>query len=105
MHAFEAQTMKEYAKSFYKSKAWQTCREGYMSKVGGLCEKCLRSGRYVPAEIVHHKVHITPMNISNPEITLNFNNLEALCRFCHSEIHSETVKRFSVDELGRVVAR
>ena len=97
--------MKEYAKSFYKSKAWLHCRDAYLSMVGGLCEPCLKAGRYTPAVIVHHKVFISPENISKPEITLNFENLEAVCRFCHAEKHSNSVKRFEVDELGRVTVR
>jgi len=97
--------MKEYAKTFYKSRAWEQCRNAYIKKTGGLCEGCLKKGQYNPAQIVHHKIHITPQNINEPSITLNFDNLEALCRFCHAEKHSNSVKRFVVDELGRVVAR
>lgn len=32
---------KEFAKSFYKSKAWKRCRAMYAASVGGLCERCL----------------------------------------------------------------
>lgn len=35
---------KEFAKSFYKSKAWKRCRTMYAAGVGGLCEHCLRNG-------------------------------------------------------------
>ena len=47
--------MKEYARAFYLSPAWQNCRNTYAQSVGGLCERCLRKGLYVPGEIVHHK--------------------------------------------------
>lgn len=96
--------MQDYAKKFYKSKQWERCREGYLSRVGGLCEPCLKAGRFTPAEIVHHKTFITPENINDPTITLNFENLEAVCRVCHAEKHSGNIKRFEVDELGRVTA-
>ena len=95
-------TMKEYAKGFYKSKAWQRTRAAYLKSVGGLCEPCLERGLYSPAEIVHHKTHITPKNITDPEITLNWDNLQAVCRSCHERIHTGKEKRFEVDELGRV---
>ena len=102
--------MKEYAKQFYKSKAWQRCRESYLKKVGYLCERCLKKGLYVPAEIVHHKVYLDESNILDESFTLNFANLEALCRDCHAEEHDDQIrkakglsdKRYTVDELGRV---
>ena len=81
--------MKEYAKKFYKSKRWQNCRNSYFKKCGGLCERCLKKGQIVPGEIVHHKTYITENNINNPNITLNFDNLELLCRECHKEEHKE----------------
>lgn len=95
--------MKPYAVAFYKSAAWKACRAAYMSKVGGLCEDCLAVGRYTPAEIVHHVDPITPDNINDPAITLSFANLRAVCRECHSIEHGAHVKRYKVDELGRVI--
>ena len=97
--------MQEYAARFYKSKQWQACRLAYAKKVGGLCEQCLKNGLYNPGVIVHHKIHITPENIQIPEITMNFENLELLCRDCHAAMHSSGIKRYEVDELGRVTVR
>lgn len=96
--------MKPYAVAFYKSKAWKTCRASYMERVGGLCEDCLELGRLTPAEIVHHVQEITPENINDPSITLNQANLRAVCRECHAIEHGAHVRRFKVDELGRVIA-
>ena len=97
--------MQEYAERFYKSKAWQACRLAYAKQVGGLCECCLKNGIYTPGVIVHHKVHINPENIEVPEITMNFDNLELLCRDCHAAQHGKKQKRYKVDDLGRVTAR
>lgn len=97
--------MKDYAASFYKSKAWQACRNAYMERAGGLCEDCLARGIYRPAEIVHHIVEITPANITHPEITLNPANLRAVCRECHAVSHGARVRRYKIDELGRVKAK
>lgn len=94
--------MKEYAKGFYKSKAWQECRAAYYKSKQGLCERCLDKGIITAADIVHHKIHITPDNIGNPDITLNWDNLECVCRNHHAEIHTGKVKRFTVDEWGHV---
>ena len=95
--------MKEYAESFYKSIAWKKARATYAKSVGGLCERCLRYGHYNPGEIVHHKIHITPENINNPNITLNFDNLELLCRDCHAATHTGSVKRYKVDGFGHII--
>ena len=95
--------MKEYAKGFYSSKAWQHCRASYKKSVGGLCERCLAKGLIVPGEIVHHKVYIDPDNITDPEILMSFDNLELLCRDCHAQEHIARKRRYKLDELGRVL--
>lgn len=95
--------MKEYAESFYKSEAWKKARATYAKSVGGLCERCKAQGIISPGEIVHHITHITPDNITDPNITLNFDNLMLLCRDCHSFMHTGNVKRYKVDGFGRVI--
>lgn len=97
--------MKDYAAPFYKSKAWQHCRDSYVKSVGGLCEQCLKRGLYVPGEIVHHKIHLTPENIHDPGVALSWDNLVLLCRDCHADEHRKVLKRYTVDEFGRVTAR
>lgn len=83
---------KETHDKFYKSKAWKDCRRGYLEDKGGLCERCLARGLIVPAEIVHHKHYLTEKTIKNPEIALNYDNLEALCFKCHNNEHFGKVK-------------
>lgn len=83
---------RDFAIKFYNSKEWKKCREGYKQSVNGLCERCLREGKYVPGDEVHHKVWLTPVNINNPDITLSFNNLELLCATCHSIEHNRIEK-------------
>lgn len=96
--------MKEFAASFYKSKAWQHCRSSYAKSVGGLCEQCLKAGLVKTGDIVHHKVKLTPANINDPAVSLSWNNLELLCRDCHAKAHG-TAKRYKVDEMGRVTIK
>ena len=93
--------MKEYAVGFYKSQAWKKTRDAYAASVGGLCERCKKNGQIVVGEIVHHKVHLTPVNVCDPSVTLNFDNLELLCRNCHAKEHGNK-KRYTVDQFGRV---
>lgn len=93
--------MKPFAEKFYKGVPWQQCRNAYAKSKGGLCEECLKNGRYSPGVIVHHKIHITPETINNPNISLSWDNLELLCRDCHAAKHGK-LKRYKVDEYGRV---
>lgn len=100
---------KEFSRAFYASSAWKNTRKAYASSVGNLCERCFRSGRYTPGVIVHHIEHLTPENITNPDVTLNWSNLELLCRDCHKEIHESEMhrrapRRYHVDKNGRVIS-
>ena len=93
--------MKDWAESFYKSRAWQNCAKAYAKSKGGLCERCLKEGRYSAGVIVHHKIHLTPDNVFDHAVTLNFDNLELVCRDCHAAEHGNK-KRYKVDDLGFV---
>lgn len=96
--------MKEYAAKFYKSPAWKKCRAAYAKSVGGLCEVCLDAGIVRAGEIVHHKVHINPENISDPTVILDWSNLQLVCRDCHAKLHgAREGRRYRLDEMGRVI--
>ena len=85
---------------FYTSRAWAKCRASFLADRGGLCELCLKKGLIEPATQVHHKIHITLDNVNDPTITLNHDNLIALCDACHHEQHQK--KRWRCDALGHV---
>lgn len=95
----------EFAKQFYSSKAWQDCRNEYAKRVHYLCENCLKRGLYKPGVIVHHVEELTPANIENPEVSLNWNNLRLVCRDCHAEEHDKRKKdrRYTIGENGEVI--
>lgn len=97
--------MQAWAKSFYFSPAWRSCRSAYIKRVGGLCERCLARGIYRSGEIVHHKIHLTPENIGDPTVSCAFANLELLCRDCHAQEHGRLDKRYSFDDDGRCVTK
>lgn len=97
--------MQEFAKEFYSSPAWKQCREAYKKSVGGLCELCAKEGLIVAGEIVHHKIHLTPETIQDPNIALSFSNMQLVCRMHHAMLHSDNKSRFTIDSLGRVTAR
>ena len=91
-------------KGFYKTAAWLKCRAAYIKSVGGLCERCLADGKIVPGYIVHHKCYLTPENINDTSVTLNWDNLEYLCQPCHNAIHfkEEHRKRYTINKDGTI---
>jgi 5-methylcytosine-specific restriction endonuclease McrA len=101
---------------FYYTQAWKNAREAYKRSKGGLCERCLDKGYIVPGEIVHHKIRLTPENINDPNISLNWDNLQLVCRKCHAEIHEDVYeeqkqthhrskKRYWIDRSGRICVK
>lgn len=78
---------KEYAQSFYKSEVWAKTRKAYAASVGWLCEDCAKEGRLVTGKVVHHIVPITPENINDPSVTLDWSNLRLVCQDCHARLH------------------
>ena len=98
--------MKAYAEKLYKSREWQKVRNLYMTSAKWICERCGQ-----PATICLHKKYVTQHNINNPEITLNMENLEALCRECHEKEHSRNKlyarqsTGIGFDEKGNIVKK
>jgi 5-methylcytosine-specific restriction protein A len=95
--------MREFAKHFYKSKAWRECRASYIIKVHGLCERCAAGGK-----IVHHKIYRNESNIDDPYVTLSHDNLELLCHDCHNREHFAgkvaIASGLSFDEDGNIIS-
>ena len=95
--------MRDFAREFYHSAAWRQAREFIFQRDHGLCVRCGS-----PGQIVHHKTHLTPENISNLQIALGESNLELLCRDCHSCAHATslpTAASLMFDEDGNIVPR
>ena len=83
--------MQKWARKFYRSAAWHKCREAYIRKRvnidGGICEECRDNLGY----IVHHKTPLTELTINDPEISLNEENLEFVCKPCHDEFEGHGI--------------
>ena len=81
-----------YAKPFYDSLAWQRCRKSYIAnriKIdGGLCEACHSRIGF----IVHHKIMIDESNVNDVNVTLNHDNLQYVCKFCHDRMEGHFIK-------------
>lgn len=94
--------MRDFAKDFYSSTKWRRCRKLFIGERtmtdGGLCQRCHKE----PGFIVHHRVYLTPSNIHDPAVSLDFRNLEYLCHECHDREHNSRL-RVQFDENGRVI--
>ena len=90
----------EWAKAFYKSKSWQRCRASYIKDVYGLCEVC-----GCPGYIVHHKIPLTLLNINDPDVSLNHDNLIYVCKDCHEREHHGDILRYRFGDDGMPVPR
>ena len=93
---------------FYVSWTWRRCKKAFAESKGNLCERCLKRGIIQPGSKerpleVHHKMPLTADNITNPEIALNWANLELLCKKCHDEERERMKKRWSIGPDGRVI--
>ncbi len=100
----------QFANDFYGSWAWKCCRKEFAKSKGKLCQRCLAKGiitagtKKQPLE-VHHTIPLTPENVKQPEIALNWNYLELLCKDCHEDERKRKEKRWQVDKNGSVIAR
>lgn len=97
--------VRDFAGSFYQSKAWMETRKAYASSVGWLCEECLKKGLMTPGKVVHHIQPLTPENITDPNITLDWSNLKLVCQDCHAKIHRQNSgRRYRVTDDGKVIS-
>lgn len=92
--------MRDFAREFYQSPQWRKARECYLKEHKYICEMC--GG---VADTVHHIQHLNPTNIHDPDVTLNRDNLMAVCRDCHAKVHTKNERRYTVDENGNVVSK
>lgn len=78
---------REELKKFYDRKAWRVARENALMRDKYLCVLCLNKHKVTPAEVVHHKKHLSLENMDDPNIAYNLENLISLCSNCHTEVH------------------
>lgn len=95
------------ATGFYNSAAWKETRRNYRQAVGYLCERCMKRGIVQTADVVHHRIPLTKETVNDLNLSLNWDNLQALCRKCHQEVHKELSAnymepRYNIDRNGRV---
>lgn len=101
---------RKFAEAFYNSKKWKKARESYIlhrkSVDGGMCESCHQR----PGHIVHHKTELTPENIADPDVALNFENFKFDCHVCHNKENKrkdevDGLVQYEFDEEGQLIAQ
>ena len=92
---------KEWAKSFYNSKAWRSVRAYVLRRDLYTCTMCTDR-----ASEVHHKEELTAENITDP-MALNPDNLTSLCSRCHKLItkgyEGDVQDGYCFDDDGNVI--
>ena len=74
--------------------AWRRLSKAYMM-CHPLCEMCEEKGLVTPARDIHHVLSVFDYGLSDNERMkrlLDWDNLKALCRDCHNEIHGNVKK-------------
>ena len=114
VQGWEITMARDFSKAFYHSKEWEQVRAYVLMRDRYICQRC-----GLPAQEVHHIIHLSPDNIWDTKVTLNPENLISLCKGCHFEQHvkdKEAGKRkkhglsegdcregYHFDELGQLV--
>lgn len=70
------------ASGFYSARAWVRLRAAFIL-ANPLCTACLARDVVTASDTVHHKVE----RLADPSLSLDWGNLEALCKSCHSSLH------------------
>lgn len=81
---------KDFSRWVYHTSEWERVRKSAWARDHGLCQECLKRGRVTAAELVHHIHELTPQTVSDPNQCYGLDNLECVCRECHSRLHGYT---------------
>ena len=85
---------------FYRSDTWKIARAIKIANACGVCEECGAIGTEV-----HHIIHLTPENVTDPSIATNQENLKLLCNECHNKAHGrfEGRREYYFDDEGNLI--
>lgn len=76
-------------RQFYSSSLWQRNRLTFLQSKNFVCNRCKGV-----AILAHHKIELTEQNVNDFNISLAWDNLEALCNLCHEQHHRiKTLKK------------
>lgn len=91
--------MRELRKKAYQNTAWRKMRDTYM-KEHPICQRCLdEKGKITPATDIHHKVSPFKNGAVNWALLLDYDNLMAVCKECHGQLHAAQQGHISAEEV------
>lgn len=95
------------------AREWRDLRTAKLTE-DPLCEVCRSKGLVVAASVVHHLIEVESGRTEQEcrQLAYSWNNLQSLCRECHSQIHQElrshsreAHRRRSEDRMAQWIAR
>lgn len=92
--------MRKLRQQAYQNTAWRKLRDTYMHQ-HPICEKCLKQGKITPATDVHHIRSPFQHGEINYNLLLDYDNLMALCKDCHGNIHAAQQGHISPEDVIR----
>lgn len=92
--------MRKLRQKAYQNTTWRKLRETYMRE-HPICEECLKKGKVTAAQDIHHKVSPFKGGEINYTLLLDPDNLMALCKDCHGNIHAEQQGHINPEDILR----
>lgn len=90
--------MRKLRQQAYQNSTWRKERDLYL-KEHPICEECLKKGKVTPAQDIHHIKSPFKGGEVNYTLLLDWNNLMALCKDCHGNIHAAQQGHISPEEI------
>lgn len=84
--------------AWYHLRYWRYVKAYVMKRDHHECQVCRKRGLYTPANTVHHLQHV----LDRPDLALDTDNLEVVCRACHNREHPEKLSRFKKKKFDNV---
>lgn len=83
-------TKRKERQEVYNTSKWRKLRESKLLE-HPLCEVCLAKGIITPAIDVHHiDSFMNYEGLKRLEKAYNYNNLQSICKECHTKLHSHS---------------
>lgn len=95
--------MRKLRQDAYQNTAWRKMRDTFLHE-HPICEECLKKGKVTPATDVHHIRSPFSKGEVNYTLLMDYDNLMALCKECHGNIHAKQQGHISPEEILKQIA-